>query len=747
MPYPIENLEKLRTMMGMIRDVYSRRTQEASEHFLSHIEKNMQENAQFSSEDIESPWQTWSSYLRDFTQRSILFWDTLRLRGNRWLEYERAGKPPVLVYDYETIVDGRKLPRPCNYTLVKVLPPEGTKLDETKRPFLIVDPRAGQGPGIGGFKRESEIGVAFEAGHPVYAVTFFPEPVPGQTILDVTTAEVEFVRAIAQRHPESPKPAIIGNCQGGWAVMMLAASQPDITGPIVINGTPLSYWGGNDGKNPMRYSGGLLGGSWPALLASDLGNGIFDGAYLVDNFEYLNPANTLWNKYYHLFSNIDTEPSRFLDFERWWGNFYLMNEDEILWIADNLFLGNKLARGEVEAAQGTFLNLKSIRSPIIVFASQGDNITPPQQAFNWISDVYGSAEEIEANGQVIVTLLHESIGHLGIFVSGRVAEKEHLEIIGVLEHIEGLEPGLYKMNILDGQDSAGGPRYDVTLEKQCLEALGALNRYQRIDEKPFEAVKEVSDFNEKAYSLLARPFVRSIANESAAMLMRTFHPLRLQRWALSDLNPFMEPVTSLARLARKMREPASPSNLYRKQEAAFSETIGAVLDFYRDTRDSAAEALFFEIYGSMLALGVVEADKFGVRDMRSHACQSPFIKRALASIDKGGYPEAWARIRALLGKEVKTIPLAALATEEELAESDAILSRLPEDELRRIEGEQELIVDLAPDLAQQSLPSLLSEKADRERALTLLDKIPTLMILSPDQRATIAKIKNTLSAA
>jgi len=86
----------------------------------------------------------------------------------------------------------------------------------------------------------------------------------------------------------------------------------------------MSYWAGNDGENPMRYAGGLAGGSWLSLLASDLGAGKFDGAHLVQNFENLNPGNAYWDKYYHLWDNIDTEPERFLDFERWWSGFYLM---------------------------------------------------------------------------------------------------------------------------------------------------------------------------------------------------------------------------------------------------------------------------------------------------------------------------------------------------------------------------------------------------------------------------------------
>ena len=184
---------------------------------------------------------------------------------------------------------------------------------------------------------------------------------------------------------------------------------------------------------------------------------MFDGAYLVENFENLNPANTFWDKYYHLYANVDTEPPRFLEFERWWGGFYLMNREEIEWITRNLFVGNKLWSGDTKAQSGEAFDLREIKAPIVLFASMGDNITPPQQAFNWVADVYGSTEEIKARGQVIVGLMHEDIGHLGIFVSGKVAKKEHAQIVSVLKSIETLPPGLYAMAInerkgRDGQD-------------------------------------------------------------------------------------------------------------------------------------------------------------------------------------------------------------------------------------------------------------------------------------------------------
>ena len=129
-----------------------------------------------------------------------------------------------------------------------------------------------------------------KAGHPCYFVGFLPDPVPGQTIEDIARAEAIFIEKVTAAHPEvSGRPCVIGNCQAGWAIMMLAALRPELFGPIIVAGSPLSYWAGVRGKYPMRYSGGLLGGSWLTALASDLGHGKFDGAGLVQNFENQTP--------------------------------------------------------------------------------------------------------------------------------------------------------------------------------------------------------------------------------------------------------------------------------------------------------------------------------------------------------------------------------------------------------------------------------------------------------------------------
>ena len=245
-------------------------------------------------------------------------------------------------------------------------------------------------------------------------------------------------------HPKAEgKPAVVGNCQAGWAVMMLAAMRPELFGPIIAAGSPLSYWGVH-GQNPMRYTGGMLGGSWLTALACDLGNGIFDSAWLVQNFENLNPANTLWKKHYNLYSKIDTEGPRYLEFEQWWGAHVLLNSEEMQYIVDELFVGNKLASSEIVTSDGTLIDLRNIRSPIVVFCSKADNITPPPQALDWILQLYDSVDAIRAHDQTIVYAVHESIGHLGIFVSGSVAKKEHNEFASNIDLIDVLPPGLYE---------------------------------------------------------------------------------------------------------------------------------------------------------------------------------------------------------------------------------------------------------------------------------------------------------------
>src|ERR1700741_4156179 len=82
-------------------------------------------------------------YWIDAWQRSILLLDVLRQRGNNSIEHNAREAPNVLSFEVELVLDGRSLPRPANYGLVRIIAPQGTATDPNKRPFIVFDPLAG----------------------------------------------------------------------------------------------------------------------------------------------------------------------------------------------------------------------------------------------------------------------------------------------------------------------------------------------------------------------------------------------------------------------------------------------------------------------------------------------------------------------------------------------------------------------------------------------------------------------------
>ncbi len=598
-------------------------------------------------------------YMVDAAQRSVLFLDVMRQRGNQYREHLAETAPHVLEYEVELVVDGRTLDRPVNYALARVVPPPGIEIDPTRRPFVVVDPRAGHGPGIGGFKADSEIGVAFRAGHPCYFIGFLPDPVPGQTIGDIARAEAVFLEKVIALHPQADgKPCVIGNCQAGWAVMMLAALRPELFGPIIIAGSPLSYWAGVRGKYPMRYSGGLFGGSWLTALTSDLGHGRFDGAWLVQNFENQNPANTLWTKQYNLYSKIDTEAPRYLGFERWWGGHVNLNAEEIQFIVDELFIGNNLAAGRIQTADGTTIDLRNIRSPIVVFCSQGDNVTPPQQALGWILDLYENVEEIRSFGQTIVYTIHETVGHLGIFVSGSVARKEHGKFSSNIDLIDTLPPGLYEAVFEEKSEDTTNPElatetWVMRCEARTLDDIRALGGNDAADERCFATAARLSETNLALYRTFAQPIVRALVSSPLARWMQQLHPLRLQYELFSNANPVMAPLAAMAEQVHNHRRPVGSDNPFVAMQENLSRQIVSSLDAWRDASEALAERVFFSLYGSpslQAATGIDVAASRPLRRASRHLLHDELLQKRIAElrsrITAGGLREAV--IRGLL---------------------------------------------------------------------------------------------------
>lgn len=536
-------------------------------------------------------------YGRDLWERSLLFWDTLRQRADNMLEHERAGLPPLLDFKYEAILDAQRFERPANYALLRITEVGEDCwedcVDPAKPPVIVIDPRAGHGPGIGGFKRDSEVGMALHEGHPVYFVIFYPEPAPGQTLADVQHALRCFVEEVARRH-DGRHPVLYGNCQAGWAVTLLSADCEGLAGPAVLNGSPLSYWAGESGANPMRVAGGLLGGVWLAHLAADLANGRFDGAWLAQNFENLKPEKAVWEKYANLFHSVDSERERFLEFERWWNGFYFLSREEIVAIVENLFIGNRLEQGLMRICEGCTADLRRIRNPLVIFASWGDNITPPHQALGWIPAVYRDTEDLKRAGQRIVYLTNPHVGHLGIFVSASVARLEHRAILESLEEIEALEPGLYEMTIDNpsGDPDCHKPHYSVRFAERGVEDLA----FER-PRAAFERVRELSELDETLYRTLASPWVQAWTNPWMAEWLKWAHPMRTSRYLFSAaFNPWMRGVALAAEGVAKQREPLPGDHPLLARERELIAQTSTAIETAREARDSFVERLFGALY-------------------------------------------------------------------------------------------------------------------------------------------------------
>jgi pimeloyl-ACP methyl ester carboxylesterase len=674
-------------------------------------------------------------YMTDAVQRSVLFCDVMRQRSNQYRDHLAETVPHVLDYKAELVMDGRTLKRPVNYLLVRVVPPQGVEIDPARRPFVVVDPRAGHGPGIGGFKADSEIGVAMKAGHPCYFIGFLPDPMPGQTIEDIARAEAMFLEKVISLHPKADgKPCVIGNCQAGWAVMILAATRPELFGPIILAGSPLSYWAGVRGQNPMRYSGGLLGGSWLTALTGDMGGGKFDGGWLVQNFENQNPANTLWSKQYNVYSKVDTEGPRYLEFERWWGGHVNLNAEEMQFIVDELFVGNKLAAGRIETSDGTAVDLRNIRSPIVVFCSKGDNITPPQQALDWVLDLYDDVDEIRSFGQTIVYTVHETVGHLGIFVSGGVAKKEHNEFSSNIDLIDILPPGLYeatferKAGDTTNPDLVGG-EWIMRCEQRTLDDIRAMGGNSPEDERRFATAARVSEINLSLYRAFMQPMVKAMVTPQVADWLKRWHPVRMSYEAFTDANPFMPSVAKAAEQVREHRKPAASDNPFIVAQEKVSAEIVKALDGWRESQEKLCEQIFLAVYGSPALQAAVGVDPEAARPRRpgkSLLHQELMDKRIAelkSQINKGGLQECTIRGLIYVGMARGFVDERGIAALRRIRLTEEG-SRMTLAQFKAMAREQFFLLLLEPEATLAAIPKLLpADVSERRKGLAAIRNV------------------------
>lgn len=530
---------------------------------------------------------------------------------------------------------------------------------------------------------------------------------------------------MVERHPEAPGPFAIGNCQAGYQTLMVAILRPDLFGPCLVAGSPMSYWQGVHGKNPMRYAGGLLGGSWLTAMASDLGKGKIDGTGLILNFDILNPANWLWGKQYEVYTHVDTDAERYLKFEKWWGYFIQLNGDELQFLVDNMFIGDKLTRNQLQSRDGTIFDLRSITSPIIVFTSTKDNISPPPHSLGWILDLYRDVDDIRATGRTIVYCVSQETGHLAIFVSSKVGAKEDEEFVQLMDVIDCLPPGLYEMVIAPRPAdvlAAGFVTGDwiARFEARSLDDVRTLGRNSPADDRAFATVARLSEMNLAIYRTFMQPVVRALASQPVADLAQALNPLRLSYTIFGSKTPWMTAMEPLAAAVSASRRPASADNPLLALQDKISGKIMAGLDTYRVIRDNLEEQVFFGVYSSPIVQSFLGIN---VDSMVRPAPQTSPEKRATqraqtaaygAMLMTGGFDEALTRA-----------VIYVLAADRTLDQRCALALNVARQQLMRLSlatfkilvRDQFFVLQLEPEQAIDVLPSLVPDTDPRTALL------------------------------
>src|SRR5262249_59142311 len=221
------------------------------------------------------------------------------------------------------------------------------------------------------------------------------------------------------------------------------------------------------------------------------------------------------------------------------------------------------------------------------------------------------------------------------------------------------------------------------------------------------------------YRTFLQPWVRAVANETVADLLRRLHPLRLQYELFSDSNPFMRALLPLAEEIREQREPVERENLFLQAQAEISKQVEKMLESYGEVRDRAVEELFHAVYGSPLLqamVGLKASDASPRRHPGTDAEHMAAVARQIADfkarIAEGGPREA--AIRALL-----YIRLAEGAADER---GLALLRQIRDEhgggitlnEFKQLVREQFFMLLLDEERALAAVPTMLAK--DREGA-------------------------------
>ncbi len=213
----------------------------------------------------------------------------------------------------------------------------------------------------------------------------------------------------------------------------------------------------------------------------------------------------------------------------------------------------------------------------------------------------------------------------------------------------------------------------------------------------------------------------------------------------SDKNPMLAGLPYFASTARSGRKAASETNSMGQRERLASDLITASLDLYRDLRDAAREAAFYQIYGSLVSLQVADQRAEMRRDAKFDPRQIPAVRQVLDTLEDGDLQKGLTRMALLLAKEGGgTRELSHMARAREILAPARGIKPMSEDEVRRLLHEATIVTEFEPQRARDSLPRLIRTRDERKIARAYLDRVKAGMPLNDRQRALLRDMRERL---
>lgn len=286
--------------------------------------------------------------------------------------------------------------------------------NKSLRPVLVVPPNAGQHSCIADYSPEqSQIQTIRQAGfNRVYSIDWLSacEDTKNLTVSDY----IQFMRECIQKLGEPVN--LIGDCQGGWQSVVYACLYPEDVNTLAIAGAPIDFEAGDgDVKSYINIIEKTIGMEFYYYMVKAQG-GYMDGNTMRRGFLALKPENA-FNRFVDLYVNVDDPNAveRFKTFEAWFTTAQHLPGKYYLWIVNELFLKNKLVKGELEV-NGQKLDMKKIKCPVYLLGGAKDHITPPIQ-------VHKMADYISTPEDKVMKLTNKG-GHTGLFMGHEALKNE-----------------------------------------------------------------------------------------------------------------------------------------------------------------------------------------------------------------------------------------------------------------------------------------------------------------------------------